>query len=99
MPYEIEYSHDAMEHLAALTKRERQMVFDEVDQHLAHGPTSPTRKRKRLRPNLLADWELRIGDLRVYYVAQEPPMSMVSIIAVARKLGNRVFVGGEELHL
>jgi mRNA-degrading endonuclease RelE of RelBE toxin-antitoxin system len=97
--YEIEYSPHAVEHLASLTKRQQQIVVDEVDRQLVHAPATPTRKRKRLRPNLLADWELRIGDLRVYYVVQEPPKTAVSILAVGRKAGNRVFVGGEELIL
>lgn len=99
MSYDIRYSPDAEEHLQTLTKREQQIVVDEVDRQLAYEPNRPTRKRKRLRPNLLADWELRIGDLRVYYVVQEIPDAVVSIVAVGRKLGNRVFIGGVEVKL
>jgi len=34
-------------------------------------PTSPTRAIKRLRPNPLAEFELRVGDLRVLYNVEE----------------------------
>ena len=98
MPYEIEFSPDAEHHLRALSKTEQQTVLDEADRQLTHEPTRPTRKRKRLRANLLADWELRIGNLRVYYVVRESP-PLVSIIAVGKKIRNRVFIGGIEVEL
>lgn len=95
-PYEIEYSPAAEEHLRELTKREQQIVLDTVDEQLTHQPDVPTRNRKRLRPNLLADWELRIGTFRVYYIVES---KLVSVIAVGKKRGNRVFVGGVEVKL
>lgn len=88
-----------MEHLAVLTKRDQQTVVDQVDRQLLHQPTIPTRNRKKLRPNLLADWELRIGNLRVYYLVREPPIRVVSIVAVGRKVGNRVFIEEDEVTL
>jgi hypothetical protein len=39
-----------------------------------------------------------IGDLRVYYDVTEEPQA-VSVVAVAIKRGNRVFIGGEEMPL
>jgi mRNA-degrading endonuclease RelE of RelBE toxin-antitoxin system len=94
--YEIEYSPAALEHLRELTRREQQIVLDTVDEQLKHQPDVQTRNRKRLRPNLLADWELRIGTLRVYYFVQP---RLVSIVAVGKKRGNRVFIGGIEVML
>ena len=41
--------------------------MDAVDDHLRHQPDVPTRHRKRMRPNALAPWELRVGDYRVFY--------------------------------
>jgi hypothetical protein len=52
-----------------------------------------------MRPNPLAEWELRVGDLRVYYVVRVQPAPLVVIGAVGRKVGNRVFVGGQEIDL
>jgi mRNA-degrading endonuclease RelE of RelBE toxin-antitoxin system len=65
LPYHIEYSPDAENHLRALTAMQQRIVLDAVDRQLAHQPTNETRNRKPMRPNPLAPWELRIGDLRV----------------------------------
>lgn len=70
-----------------------------VDKQLAHEPTVETRKRKPMRPNPLAPWELRIGDLRVYYDVEEGPPAVVYIRAVGVKERNRVRIGGEEFEV
>ncbi len=79
------------------------MVLDEVDGQLRHQPNVPTRQRKPMRPNPLATWELRIGDLRVYYdvhpATGETTDPEVIILAVGRKRGNQIWIGGEEYKL
>lgn len=52
-----------------------------------------------MRPNPLAPWELRIGDLRVYYDTEEEPEKVVVIYAVGWKEHNRVHIGGEVIDL
>jgi len=54
-----------------------------------------TQNRKPLRPNPLASWELRIGDLRVYYDVEEDPEQLVLIAAIGIKIRNRVYIEGE----
>jgi mRNA-degrading endonuclease RelE of RelBE toxin-antitoxin system len=75
------------------------MVFDAVDDQLAHEPAVETRNRKPMRPNPLSPWELRIGDLRVYYEIAEDPEQIVTIVAVGVKDRNRVLIGGKEIKL
>ncbi len=75
------------------------MVFDAVDDQLAHEPAVETRNRKPMRPNPLAPWELRIGELRVYYEIAEDPEQVVTIVAVGVKDRNRVLIGGKEINL
>ena len=99
MPYQIEYSPDAEGHLRALTARQRATVFDTVDEQLAHEPTVETRNRKPMRPNPIAPWELRVGDLRVYYDVGEESDTRVTILAVGIKDRNRVLIGGKEIKL
>ena len=41
----------------------------------------------------MAPWELRIGNLRVYYDVEEDPEPSVYIRAVGAKEGNRVRIG------
>ncbi len=99
MAYYIEYSPAAEEHLRALTAREQATVLDTVDRQLVHEPTVETRNRKPMRPNPVAPWELRIGDLRVYYEAAEEPEPVVVVLAVGRKERNEVRIGGEVIEL
>ena len=99
MPYRIEYSPDAEDHFRALTARQQAIVLDAVDKQLAHQPGVETRNRKPMRPNPVAPWELRIGDLRVYYDVEEEPEPSVLIRAVGIKLRNRVRIGNEVIEL
>lgn len=48
-----------------------------------------------MRPNSLADWELRIGDLRVYYDVEDSPDQVVYIQAVGIKERNDVRISGK----
>lgn len=99
MPYRIEYSPDAEDQLRALTARQQAIVLDTVDKQLIHQPTLETRKRRPMRPNPVAPWELRIGNLRVYYDVEEEPEPMVLIRAVGVKGRNRVRIGHEVIEL
>ena len=99
MAYRIEYSPETDQHLQILTARQRAMVFDAVDEQLTHQPTVETRNRKPMRPNPLAPWELRIGELRVYYDVEEEPKKLVIILAVGIEDRSRVIIGGEEVEL
>ena len=99
MSYRIEYSPDAVDHLRTLTARQQKIVLDAVDAQLAHQPTIETRNRKPMRPNPLAPWELRIGNLRVYYDVEEQAESVVFIRAVGVKQRNRVRIGREVIEL
>ena len=53
---------------------------------------------KALRPNPVAKYELRIGTLRVFFEV-DPQDRKVLILAVGRKEGNRLFIGGKEVKL
>lgn len=99
MAYRIEYSPAAEEHLRALTAREQATVLDIVDRQLQHEPMTETRNRKPMRPNPIAPWELRIGDLRVYYEPQDEPEPAVVVLAVGRKERNCIRIGGEVIQV
>ena len=46
---------------------DQRRLLDSLQEQLQHQPEQETRNRKRLRPNELAEWELRIGTFRVFY--------------------------------
>ncbi|MGH8577474.1 MAG: type II toxin-antitoxin system RelE/ParE family toxin [Gammaproteobacteria bacterium] len=61
-------------------------------------PAIETRNRKRLRPNQLAEWELRIDRFRVFYDVDEPTQR-TKIVAVGYKRRSRLYLRGEEIQL
>ncbi len=94
----IELTPEAIEDLRSFRKHDQQQVVDAIESQLGHQPTRGTRNRKRLRPNHLAEWELRAGDFRVFYDVNTEK-NLVRIVAVGRKRGSRLFVHGEEYEL
>jgi mRNA-degrading endonuclease RelE of RelBE toxin-antitoxin system len=97
--YRIDFSPEAEDHLRALTARQQAIVLDAVDEQLGHQPTVETQNRKPMRPNPLAPWELRVGNLRVYYDVEEEPEPTVYVRAVGVKQRNRVRIADEEIEL
>jgi len=97
--YRIDYSPEAVDHLAGLTARQSATVLDVVVRQLSHEPATPIRNRKVLRANSVAPWELRIGVLRVYYDFVDEPERVVVVKAVGIKERSRVRIGGEEVEL
>ena len=73
--------------------------MDTVDKQLPYQPTIRTQNRKPLRPNLLAPWELRIGQLRVYYSVEDVPEPVVYVHAIGIKRRNQVWIGKEVIEL
>ena len=66
-------------------------------QHLENQPMLASRKRKVLRPNPIAPWELKLGDIRVFYEVMQTPAPLVTIKAIGVKENNELFIGGERV--
>lgn len=98
MPYRIQYSPSAEDHLRGLTARQRSIVLEAVDRQLVHQPILETRNRKPMRQNPLAAWELRIGGMRVYYRVHEAE-HRVQVLAVGVKRRHRVHLGERVIEL
>jgi mRNA-degrading endonuclease RelE of RelBE toxin-antitoxin system len=96
MAFRIKYSPAAEKHLRFLTARQQANVLDSVPKQLRHEPQVETKKRRLMRPNPLASWELRLGNLRVYYDVHFVPEKMVEILAVGIKDREQVLIGGKE---
>ena len=75
------------------------MVVDAIKVQLRHEPFRETRNRKPRRPNPLAPWELRVGELRIFYEEDVDEADLVNILAVGIKRGNRLFIAGKEIAL
>ncbi len=101
--YSIEYTEEALTDLEYFRKSERQLILDQVDGQLTYEPNVETNNRKRLRPNQVAEWELRIGKYRVFYdVTTQVNTEVVKIVkveAVGFKEHNQLFIRGKEFKL
>lgn len=53
---------------------------------------------KKLRPNDLAEWELRVEAFRVFYDVV-PENEIVKVVAIGVKEGNDLFIHGEKYEL
>ena len=99
MEFTIDVSPDAQEQLDEFTARDRRKLLDAIDVQLRHQPLVRTRNRKPLDPNDLATWELRVGELRVFYDVETEPQPIVWIRAIGRKIRSRLYLGGKEIEL
>ncbi len=96
--FRIEFTPEAITDLRFFRKYDQERIVRGIEAQLPHQATEPSRNRKRLRPNQLAEWELRIGDFRVFYDV-DLVESLVKIEAIGYKDGSTLFVHGEEYEL
>lgn len=99
MSYRIQLSATAEDHFAELSARQQSTLLDAIRAQLLYEPLRETRNRKRLRPNPLAPWELRIGALRAFYEVDIDDSQLVNILAIGIKRGNRLLIAGKELRI
>ena len=97
--FDIIFAKGVEDQLKGLTARDRRAGLDGIEEQLIHQPTLETRIRKRMRPNPLANWELRLGNLRVYYRVPAEVANLVEVAAIGVKEGNEVWIGGEKVDL
>ena len=96
--FEIEYTLEAIDDLKSFRKSEQRSIFDQITEQLSYEPMTDTRNRKKLRPNDVSEYELRISKFRVFYDVDEEAKT-VKIEAVGYKEGNRLFIRGKEYAL
>lgn len=82
-----------------MTAYQRAIIFDSIKEQLIYEPFVETRNRKYLRDNPIAPWELRIGDLRVFYDLSPDEPNVVEILAIGIKEGNRLLIAGKVVKL
>ncbi len=69
--FEIRYTPEAVEDLRRFNARGRRRIMDQIDSSLKHEPERETRNNKVLRPNRLAERDLRIDRFRAFYDIDE----------------------------
>lgn len=98
--FEIIFTRPVVQHLAAIDRKYHSLVRSTIEEKLSYEPEVETRNRKPLLPpsELGATWELRFGSnnrFRVFYETNHEAYE-VYILGIGIKVGNQLFIGGEE---
>jgi len=99
---DLVFSPDAKRQLLQLRAFDQRRVVDAIREQLIEGdPTKETRNKFALDPPPdCADYELRVGNLRVFYRVEETESDTRVIIAIiGRKERNKLIVDDEEIKL
>ena len=97
--FEVVFDVRTLDHIAAIDRKYHSLIRREIEDRLVFEPDAPTRNRKPLtRGTVMGDtWEVRCGpsnSFRIFYDVHRDQRQVV-IIAIARKVGNALFVGKE----
>lgn len=97
-PFTIVLTRSARDDLRHFKRFQQKVILDAVQEQLAHEPVKETTNRKPLRPNDLSSWEMRVGDIRVFYDVSSDERE-VTIKAIGAKVHNRLLIRGKEYKL
>ena len=67
MNFDLRFAREVYGHMRSFSAPEHSLILQAIQQRLTHQPNVEARSRKRMRPNPLAPWELRVGKFRVFY--------------------------------
>ena len=97
MKFDIRFTPNADEDLDYYQVREQRIILDALGKFLQFDADVESKRRKQLRPNPLAPWELKIGDYRVFYEIRAEGVARV--VAVGHKVHNELFIRGRKVEL
>jgi mRNA-degrading endonuclease RelE of RelBE toxin-antitoxin system len=96
MAWSVELKQSVLDDFRWFGKRDGRQVLKEAIQRLAADPLLETCQVKTLRPNSVAERELRLfGKYRVLFNIDQQTR-VVTIVLVGEKRGDRLIVQGEE---
>jgi mRNA interferase RelE/StbE len=96
--YQIKFSQDGLIDLEFFAVYERKTIVDEIKKQLSYQPAVETSKKKKLRNNVIAPWELKIGTYRAFYEVLEDIVT-VYVVSVGYKEHNILYVRGREVRI
>ena len=97
MDYEISLTDSAKKDIACYEAADQRLIAAGIITHLKSDAEKETRRKKQLRPNPVAPWELRIDKFRVFYSIEEG--ANLKIVAVGHKEHNDLFIQGKKVQL
>jgi mRNA-degrading endonuclease RelE of RelBE toxin-antitoxin system len=97
MTFDVKLVPSADQDLNFYGARDQRVILDAIEEFLEVDADLESRRRRPLRPNPLAPWELRIGDYRVFY--EITAARLVRVLAVGHKVHNDLFIRGEKVEI
>jgi mRNA-degrading endonuclease RelE of RelBE toxin-antitoxin system len=95
MEFDVRFVPSADDDLDHYRGGEQKLILDGIVRFLGTDADVTTRRKKQLRPNPVAPWELRLGAYRVFYELREP--RRVRVLAVGHKVHNDLFIRGRKV--
>ena len=97
MRFEVILVPSAEGDLEYYTAYQQAVILDALAGFLETDAQVATKRRKRLRENPLAPWELRIGEFRAFYeISGSGP---VRVLAIGDKRHNALYIRGKRVDL
>ena len=97
MEYRISLTESAKGDIAHFEAQEQRTIVAGIMAHLKADAEVRTKKKKPLRPNPIAPWELRLDRYRVFYSVESG--GTVKIVAVGHKEHNDLLIRGRKVQL
>jgi mRNA-degrading endonuclease RelE of RelBE toxin-antitoxin system len=97
MEYEISLTESAKKDIAFFEASDQRVIVAGIITHLKTDAEIETRRRKQLRPNPVAPWELRIDKFRVFYSIEEG--AKLKVVAVGHKEHNDLYIQRKKVQL
>ena len=97
MEYEISLTESAKKDIAFFEVSDQRVIVAGIIAHLKTDAESETRRKKQLRSNPVAPWELRLDRFRAFYSVEEG--AKLKVVAVGHKEHNELFIRGKKVQL
>lgn len=97
MKFDIRLVPSADGDLDCYRASEQKAILSGISRFLETDADVETPRRKKLRPNPLAPWELRLGDYRVFY--EIPEEGVVRVLAVGHKRHSELLIRRQRVEI
>ncbi len=97
MRFQIEFTPSSEKDIEYFKKHEQKIILAGIRKYLSEDANVETKRKKQLRPNPFAPWELRIGDYRIFYDFEEK--DSVKITAIGFKIHHELFIRGKRVEI
>jgi mRNA-degrading endonuclease RelE of RelBE toxin-antitoxin system len=65
--FNIKFTDHALDDLQTFPEEERQWILTALELQLMVNAAEESRDRRRIRPDMPAEWAVRLGEVRVFY--------------------------------